>query len=737
MEELDLLVRSAAEGDPDAFGKIVQRFQDMAVGYAFSVLGDFHLAEDAAQEAFIQAYRDLPTLREPASFPSWFRKIIFKQCDRFTRDKRDVAVPIDSVGEIPSREIGPDRQAEERDLKDKILQAIQDLSEHERTTTSLFYIDGYSYNEIGDFLEVPVTTVKKRLHDARNRLKKRMVEMVRDNLSGNRPSRKTEFTDRVMRIIKPWELESEGLIQSWSCRGSDIWEMLCAAIAGDVEQIRRLLKRDPNLVRAEYWYTRPIHFAVREGHLEAVKTLIAAGADPTFIRYGGEDLTIVARDRGHEEVAKYIESMRGPLKKSHRIHEAVSCGDLEQVQDLIQEDPSVVGLRDAEGSTPLHLAVKTGRMDMVGLLIDHGAEPDAVQASGNTYVAEKFRPIDLAIWKSSFFMKRDNPKMVGYLLAKGASYSITIAAACGDLERVSVLLKENPDLANDAQPCGKRPLSSAIEHGHTEIAKLLLEHGADPSLPEGRYAPKGAALLAASDRNNLEIAEMLLERGADPNSYIDSCGTCIFAAKTTEMRNLMYRYGGRQDAFGYVWEGNFDAMAVMADSDPEGAGKSGCGGAFAAVVKKGDWDMLHMLLKRGVRVPDVVTGCRTYLWSNPDMTRVLLEHGMDSNLPNWQQVTPLHDLCASRDNVDETRIVLADLFLEFGADINARDEEYCSTPLGWAARCGTKNMVEHLLGRAAKTNLPEDQPWATPLAWAKKRGNNEIEEMLWQAGAKS
>ena len=266
-----------------------------------------------------------------------------------------------------------------------------------------------------------------------------------------------------MRIIKPWELESEGLIQSWSCRGSDIWEMLCAAIAGDVEQIRRLLKRDPNLVRAEYWYTRPIHFAVREGHLEAVKALVEAGADPTFIRHGGEDLTVVARDRGHEEVAKYIESMREPLKKTHRIHEAVSSCDLEQVQDLIQEDPSVVSLRDAEGSTPLHLAVKTGRIDIVGLLIDHGAELDAVQASGNTYVAEKFWLIDLAIWGSSFFMKRYNPKMVGYLLAKGASYSITVAAVCGDQQRVSVLLKENSDLANDAQPCGKRPLSSAVE----------------------------------------------------------------------------------------------------------------------------------------------------------------------------------------------------------------------------------------------------------------------------------
>ena len=82
------------------------------------------------------------------------------------------------------------------------------------------------------------------------------------------------YEESVMRIIKPRELESEEITHSWSCRGSDIWGMLCAAMAGDVGQIRRLLKRDPNLVRAEYWYTRPIHFAVREGHLEAVEALV-------------------------------------------------------------------------------------------------------------------------------------------------------------------------------------------------------------------------------------------------------------------------------------------------------------------------------------------------------------------------------------------------------------------------------------------------------------------------------
>ena len=69
----------ARSGDIDAFACIVREFQDMAVGYAYSVLGDLGLAEDAAQEAFIEAYENLAKLRKPEAFAGWFRKIVFKR----------------------------------------------------------------------------------------------------------------------------------------------------------------------------------------------------------------------------------------------------------------------------------------------------------------------------------------------------------------------------------------------------------------------------------------------------------------------------------------------------------------------------------------------------------------------------------------------------------------------------------------------------------------------------------
>src|SRR5262245_3019346 len=83
-------------------------------------------------------------------------------------------------------------------------------------------------------------------------------------------------------LIKPPELETEP--------GRKIWETLTAAASGDVSGLRRLFADDPELSRTGYFYTPPIHFAVREGHLEAVAVLLEAGADPEWNGYYGMDL---------------------------------------------------------------------------------------------------------------------------------------------------------------------------------------------------------------------------------------------------------------------------------------------------------------------------------------------------------------------------------------------------------------------------------------------------------------
>src|SRR5678815_4710970 len=104
MDALEVIVARAQDGDAEAFAVLVRRFQDMAVGYGYAILHDFQLAEDAAQEAFFEAFRDLPKLREPAAFPGWFRRIVFKQCDRLIRGKSYSSVSLDEAVSKPTSE---------------------------------------------------------------------------------------------------------------------------------------------------------------------------------------------------------------------------------------------------------------------------------------------------------------------------------------------------------------------------------------------------------------------------------------------------------------------------------------------------------------------------------------------------------------------------------------------------------------------------------------------------------
>ena len=78
MDRLTALVLRSQSGDVAAFEALVARFEGMAVSYATSLLGDFHLAEDAAQEAFVSAYLELATLQEPRAFTVWFRRPIHR-----------------------------------------------------------------------------------------------------------------------------------------------------------------------------------------------------------------------------------------------------------------------------------------------------------------------------------------------------------------------------------------------------------------------------------------------------------------------------------------------------------------------------------------------------------------------------------------------------------------------------------------------------------------------------------
>ena len=118
MQNLPSLIQSASSGDTKAFGEIVERFQDMAYGYAYSILRDFQSRKDAAQAAFVEAYLTLSQLEDVARFPGWFRRIVFCRCDRIVRKKQFPTVPLGETQAIASPAPSAHHLMAEREMQD-------------------------------------------------------------------------------------------------------------------------------------------------------------------------------------------------------------------------------------------------------------------------------------------------------------------------------------------------------------------------------------------------------------------------------------------------------------------------------------------------------------------------------------------------------------------------------------------------------------------------------------------
>ncbi|HET9425448.1 MAG TPA: ankyrin repeat domain-containing protein [Gemmatimonadaceae bacterium] len=545
-------------------------------------------------------------------------------------------------------------------------------------------------------------------------------------------------------LIRPVEMPSgkrHKLSDDLEVPNDDIYAMFAAARDGDLATVRELVSRAPAMATVEYNYTPPIHFAVREGHRAIAELLLENGADPAYRSYPfQESLLTFAEDRGHDDLAEFL---RGRLARrfalapgTRALIDASKSGDLAAVKVVLERDPGLAAKSDETGNTALHEASRHGHIDLVRLLIERGAQADAVRGDG-------WRPIHCALMpdRRARVPLALREGIARLLLAHGARYTIYIAASLGDVSYVRASLARDRSLANFEDTCHYRPISAAVRRGDVAMTRLLLEHGADPNAPE-EGAPRGNALWTAVHDRQRAIVNLLLAHGADPNAPVESSGTPMLPAEgDAELTALLEQHGGRpqradagQERVGaLIKEGRLDEAERMLRANLHWIHDDSAGwgdGVMAGPARDGRNDVVSMLLRLGARVPKVSKWAPYYYFKHEATARLLLEHGMDPNHMNWHRFTLLHHMAA------DGEVAKAKLLLDHGADIDAVDDEYRSTPLGVAARWGRREMVELLLERGADPTA-SGASWAVPMAWAERKGHRRITEILTQSGHRS
>lgn len=527
-------------------------------------------------------------------------------------------------------------------------------------------------------------------------------------------------------MTQPDDLKTNAPLKWSSGRGADVWSLFCACIAGDVSAVKRLLEKDTSLVRSHYNYRKPLYFAVRENRTEVAELLLERDPDPAGLAVN-DSLIEITQDRGYTEMQRLLETAfaerHGASPQGEPIAAAIREHDLAKVRSLLDASPESLHVGDQRSCQPIHWAVMTRQLDFIDELLKRGADINARRSDGA-------RPIHLTNGDYYFRGWRDIPgdwpttpeEVFRHLVRHGANVDLGMACATGDVVRVRDLLDRDPALVNKVSDyrsyyigCGA-PIKNAAARGHLEVVKLLLQRGADPNLPEEGIAPQGHAVYSAAANGHIEIVKLLLEHGGHPNAEVESSADTlsrVISNGDRSMLELLCAHGAARAVHLLAHYNDLQTAAAVFAVNPALANDPEALGSAASEA------FIRLMLRYQPDLPRRVTVAKS-----PEVTELLFRHGMDPSRPDWLGITRLHEFARKGD------VEMAAVFLDHGANLHARDEDICSTPLGWAAKFGQKQMVEFLIRRGAKPNLPDDPLWARPLAWATRRGHGEIAELL-------
>ncbi len=205
MREDRALIQRTLDGDEQAFARLVDKYQKQIHALVWQKIGDFHIAQEIAQDVFITAYNNLASLNYRNRFAGWLYVIADNKCKNWHRKKKVSLESLENMDPVEldkvyyAKYLSDQREKAAKEKKRSLVhKLISKLEESERTVVNLYYIAEMNCEDIGKFIGVSPNTVRSRLYRARERLKKEEA-MLKENLSSFQLP--TQFTEKIMENI--------------------------------------------------------------------------------------------------------------------------------------------------------------------------------------------------------------------------------------------------------------------------------------------------------------------------------------------------------------------------------------------------------------------------------------------------------------------------------------------------------------------------------------------------------
>lgn len=172
------LVRKHLAGDPDAFRMLYEKYGEKVFASAYRIVGEHHAAADLVQEVFVKLHRELRRFKFESKFSTWlFRVTVNHALNRASEGSRHTRIHEKIIRDGKG---DPGGTKEGRPVDDEVQRALQELSPKLRTVISLRYLEGLSYEEIAEILELSIGTVKSRLFLAHETLRPMLKHVTLD-----------------------------------------------------------------------------------------------------------------------------------------------------------------------------------------------------------------------------------------------------------------------------------------------------------------------------------------------------------------------------------------------------------------------------------------------------------------------------------------------------------------------------------------------------------------------------